>query len=80
MLVESKKRRGKPGLLYYCILEVKRKNEVPYLSAYTAHSFALKIRAKSCVRDIRQYPLSRAEFEYCAGIYRAQYTHWTYRT
>ena len=47
---------------------------VPYLSAYTAHFFALKIRAKSWVRDIRRYPLYRAEFEYCADIYRAQYT------
>ena len=32
---------------------------VPYLS----HYFALKIRAKSWVRDIRRYPLSRHEFE-----------------
>ena len=41
---------------------------------YTTHYFALKIRAKSWVRGIRRYPLSRHEFEYCAGIYRAQYT------
>ena len=47
---------------------------VPYLSVYTAHFFALKIRAKSWVRGIRRYPLSRAEFEYCADIYQAQYT------
>ena len=70
--------------IYYCADPVQNllistvniilKSHIPYLSAYTVHYFALKIRAKSWVRDIRRYPLSRAEFEYCADIYRAQYT------
>ena len=60
---------GHVSLLFYTLSV-----QIPYLSAYTAHYFALKIRAKSWVCDIRRYPLSRHEFEYCAGIYRAQYT------